>query len=257
MTMDTDAVLYEERGAIALMTLNRPARRNALSRAIRDGIRDGFRRADADPNVAVVVLTGAGERAFCAGGDLEEMAGEALGVPSRDYMPIARRSVPLEKTLIAAINGAALGGGFLLAQMADLAIAADHAIFGMPEVKVGRGAPWSVPLSRMIPQRIWLELCLTGEAIGAKRAYEIGFLNAVVPAVDTLPTALEMAEKITKNAPLTVRASHRMIRSAGEMGMTAAWDVADAIFEPVYQSEDALEGPRAFREKRAPRWQNR
>jgi enoyl-CoA hydratase/carnithine racemase len=255
--METDAVLCETRGAVALVTLNRPARRNALSRAIREGIRAALERADADTNVRVAILTGAGEKAFCAGGDLEEMASETLAVPPRGYMPIAGRTVPFDKILIAAVNGAALGGGFLLAQMADLAICAEHAIFGMPEVRVGRGAPWSVPLSRMIPRRIWLELCLTGEPIDARRAYEIGLVNKVVPASDLLPAALRMAERITGNAPLTVRASQRMVRLSGEMGMSAAWDCADAIFEPVYSSEDALEGPRAFREKRPPRWQGR
>jgi enoyl-CoA hydratase len=255
--MEPDAVLYEKRGDVTLITLNRPARRNALSRAIREGLREALIRANGESDVSVAVLTGAGDKAFCAGGDLEEMATEALGVPPPGYMPIARRTVPFEKVLIAAVNGPALGGGFLLAQMADLAIAAEHATFGMPEVRVGRGAPWSVPLSRMVPQRVWLEMCLTGEAITARRAYEIGLVNAVVPSADLLTAALRMAERITKGAPLTVRASHRMVRSAAEMGMTAAWDVADALFEPVYQSEDALEGPRSFREGRPPRWQKR
>jgi enoyl-CoA hydratase/carnithine racemase len=255
--MEADAVLYETRRDVALITLNRPARRNALSRAVREGIRAALERADADSSVAVAVLTGAGDKAFCAGGDLEEMAAEALAIPPRGYMPIARRTVPFEKVLIAAVNGAALGGGFLLAQMADLAIAAEGAIFGMPEVRVGRGAPWSVPLSRMIPQRIWMEMCLTGEPITARRAYEIGLVNAVVPEASVLPTALRMAERIASNAPLTVRASHRMVHLAGEMGVTPAWDAADALFEPVYGSDDAKEGPRAFRERRPPEWRKR
>jgi enoyl-CoA hydratase/carnithine racemase len=252
-----DAVLYESKQKIAVATLNRPDRRNALSRPVRDGIRAALERAEADPEIAILVLTASGDKAFCAGGDLEEMASDALRVPPRDYMPIARRTVPFEKILIAAVNGVALGGGFLLAQMADLVLAAEHATFGMPEVKVGRGAPWSIPLSRMVPQRVWLEMCLTGDPITARRAYEIGLVNAVVPLTELMPKALNMAERIAANAPLTVRASHRMVRAAGEMGMSAAWDVADALFEPVYTSEDALEGPRAFRERRAPRWSGR
>jgi enoyl-CoA hydratase/carnithine racemase len=250
-------VLYEKRGAIALLTLNRADRRNALSRALREELRAALERADADAEILVAILTGAGDKAFCAGGDLEEMASEALGVPPRGYMPIAGRTVPFEKVLVAAVNGAALGGGFLLAQMADLVVASEHAIFGMPEVKVGRGAPWSVPLSRMIPERVWLELCLTGDPIDARRAHAIGLVNAVVPKEELLPRALGLAERIAANAPLTVRASQRMVRHAREMGMTAAWDTADHLFEPVYRSEDALEGPRAFREKRAPRWKGR
>ena len=253
--MDTPAVRYERQGAVALLTLDDPEHRNALSAAIRDGLRRGLRQADEDPQVQVAVITGAGPTAFCAGAHLKEMAEHGLGVPSADYMPIVGRTVHFDKLLIAAVNGLALGGGFLLAQMADLVIAAEHATFGMPEVRVGRGAPLSVPLSRMIPQRIWLQLCLTGEPITAQRAYEIGLVNAVVPAGQELPEAIAWAEKIAASAPLTVRASHQMVLLAGEMGRSAAWDVADRLFEPVYRSDDALEGPRAFTERRRPRWQ--
>jgi enoyl-CoA hydratase/carnithine racemase len=251
------AVGYETRGRVAVLTLDAPERRNALSVGIRAGIRDGLARADSDPDVAVAVLTGAGDKAFCAGVDLKEMSVEGTGVPGAGFMPIARRTVPFSKLLIAAVNGVALGGGFLLAQMADLVVAAEHASFGMPEARVGRGAPWSAPLSRMIPQRVWLELCLTGEPIGAARAHEIGFVNRLVPADEVLPEALRLAERIAANAPLTVAASQEMVRLAGEMGTTAAWDIADALFEPVYNSADAHEGPRAFAERRAPRWEGR
>lgn len=257
MTETEPAVRYEPRGAIAVLTLNVPQRRNALSEAIRTGVRDGLVRADEDPQIAIAVLTGAGDRAFCAGIDLKEMAQVGTGVPGSGFMPIARRTVPFSKVLIAAVNGAALGGGFLLAQMADLVVAAEHASFGMPEAKVGRGAPWSAPLSRMIPQRVWLELCLTGEPISAKRAHEVGFVNRLTPSGEALPEALRMAERIAANAPLTVAASREMIRLSEEMGRSAAWDVADALFEPVYTSADAQEGPRAFTERRTPRWEGR
>lgn len=255
--MSSPEVRYERRDAVAVITLDDPEHRNALSRPIREGLRAALREADTDEEVAVAVVTGAGEQAFCAGAHLKEMAELGLGVPSADYMPIVGRTVDFDKLLIAAVNGAALGGGFLVAQMADLVVAAEHATFGMPEARVGRGAPWSVPLSRMIPQRVWLEMCVLGEPITARRAYEIGLVNAVVPAGEVLPAALRMAERIAANAPLTVRASHRMVNLAGEMGRTAAWDVADALFEPVYRSADALEGPRAFRERRAPSWEGR
>lgn len=254
---DSPAVCYERDGAVAVLTLNAPRRRNALSAAARAGIRDGLARADGDPEVAVAVLTGAGERAFCAGADLKEMSQRGTGLPGPDFMPIPRRTMPFSKVLIAAVNGAALGGGFLLAQAADLVVAAEHAVFGMPEARVGRGAPWSVPLSRMIPQRVWLELCLTGEPMSAARAYEIGFVNRVVPPAEVLPAAVAMAERIVANAPLTVAASQEMVRLAGEMGRSAAWDVADALFERVYGSLDAREGPRAFAEGRQPRWEGR
>lgn len=253
--MSTPTVRYERRGAVALLTLDDPEHRNALSAGIRAELRAGFRRADEDEQVRVAVVTGAGDRAFCAGAHLGEMAEHSLGVPAAEYMPIVGRTVEFGKVLVAAVNGLALGGGFLLAQMADLVIAAEHAVFGMPEAHVGRGAPWSVPLSRMIPQRVWMQLCLTGEPISAQRAYEVGLVNLVVPAGQELPEALRWAEQIASNAPLTVRASRQMVHLAGEMGRTAAWDVADRLFEPVYRSADAREGPRAFAERRAPRWQ--
>jgi enoyl-CoA hydratase/carnithine racemase len=255
--MTEPAVEYERRGAVAVLTLNAPQRRNALSAGVRAGIRDGLARADTDPEVATAVMTGAGDKAFCAGADLKEMSQTGTAAPGPDFMPIARRTVPFSKVLIAAVNGAALGGGFLLAQMADLVVAAEHASFGMPEAMVGRGAPWSAPLSRMIPERVWLELCLTGEPMTAGRAHQLGFVNRLVPAGAVLPEALGMAERIAANAPLTVAASREMVRLAGEMGRGAAWDVADALFEPVYGSADAQEGPRAFAEGRKPRWEGR
>lgn len=251
------AVTYRVTDRVAVITLNDPAQLNALSSAVRLGLRNAFERLERDESASAGILTGTGERAFCAGANLKEMAHEGVGVPPPGYMPIVGRDVHLSKVLIGAINGLALGGGFLLAQMPHLLVAADHAIFGMPEGRVGRGAPWSIPLARMIPERVWLELCLTGKPITAQRAYEIGFVNRVVAGADLMNEAMALAQGIAGNAPLTMRASLRMVEMAAEMGQTAAWDVADALFEPVYGSQDALEGPRAFREGRAPRWQNK
>ncbi|HZD66292.1 MAG TPA: enoyl-CoA hydratase-related protein [Acidimicrobiales bacterium] len=253
--MAPPTIHYEREGAIATITLDDPDHRNALSAPIRQGLRAALEAAHEDDEVRVAIITGAGDRAFCAGAHLKEMAESGLGVPSADYMPIVGRTVAFSKVLIAAVNGAALGGGFLVAQMADLVVAADHATFGMPEARVGRGAPWSVPLSAMIPKRVWLQLCLTGQPIDARRAYEVGLVNAVVPADRVLPEARALAEAVAANAPLTVAASKEMVRLAGELGCTAAWDAADALFEPVYRSRDAVEGPAAFGEHRPPRWQ--
>lgn len=255
--MSDGSVLYRLDGDVAVITLNEPESRNALSQAIRSGLLAALERLDSDDRAKVGILTGAGDKAFCAGAHLGEMAGEALGVPPAGYVPIVGRGVDLDKLLIAAVNGAAHGGGLLLAQMADLAVAAEHATFAMPEARWSRGAPWSVPLSRMIPQRVWLELLVTGDPIDARRAYEIGFVNRVVPAAELMPAAMALARRIAANAPLTVRASREMVQVAGELGLTAAWDAADELFEPVYRSQDALEGPRAFRERREPRWEGR
>lgn len=250
-------VHYQVDSGVATLTIDDQPHRNALSAAIRTGLFDGLARAEADPEVSVAILTGAGDRAFCAGANLKEMAAEAISVPPPDYMPIIRRTLPFSKLLIAAVNGVAFGGGFLLAQMADLVIAAEHAQFGMPEARVGRGAPWSAPLAQLIPRRVWLQLLVTGEPIDAARAYQIGLVNEVVPAADLMASAKALAARIRNNAPLTVQASLQMVRQAADMGVTAAWDAADQLFETVYRSADAIEGPRAFREGRQPDWQGR
>ncbi|HEU4360185.1 MAG TPA: enoyl-CoA hydratase-related protein [Mycobacterium sp.] len=250
-------VHYQVDSGVATLTIDDQPHRNALSAAIRTGLFDCLARAEADPDVSVAILTGAGDRAFCAGANLKEMAAEGISVPPPDYMPIIRRTVPFSKLLIAAVNGVAFGGGFLLAQMADLVIAADHAQFGMPEAKVGRGAPWSAPLSQMIPRRVWLQLLVTGEPIDAARAYQIGLVNEVVPAAELMAAAAALAARICANAPLTVRASLQLVQLAADMGVAEAWDAADTLFETVYRSADAIEGPRAFREGRQPNWQGR
>jgi enoyl-CoA hydratase/carnithine racemase len=184
------------------------------------------------------------------------MKDNSLKVPPRDFVPFLERTHFVTKPVIAAVNGLAYAGGWFLAQMCDLCIASENSKFAITEVKVGRGVPWSAPLVWMIPTRIMMEILLTGEPISAQRAYEIGFVNKVVPLESLLSTAKEMAGKIVANAPLTVKASKRMVYQSMEMGRTAALNVADIIFEPVYFSEDAQEGPRAFAEKRKPLWRN-
>jgi enoyl-CoA hydratase/carnithine racemase len=140
-----DVVLYEVEDQVAWMTINRPEARNALSKAVRDGLWDGFRRFTADGSAAVLVLTGAGEKAFCAGGDLKKMSSTALQIPPPDFLPYLQRTVKTDKPVIAAVNGVAFAGGFLLTQMVDLVIAANHARFAITEAKVGRGSPWAAP----------------------------------------------------------------------------------------------------------------
>jgi enoyl-CoA hydratase/carnithine racemase len=252
-TMPGGKVRYECLEDKAIITLDDPAKRNALSAAMRSGLRHALLKLDSDPQAGVGIVTGAG-KAFCAGADLNEMSAGALGVPPRDYVPMIGHNLWLDKVLVAAVNGPALGGGFLVAQMADLAVAAEEATFGMPEARWGRGAPWSVPLAHKIPERIWMELALTGEPISARRAYEVGLVNAVVPAADLMSSAIELAATVARNAPLTVRATRRMVHLSAEMGRSAAWEVADELFRPVYGSSDAQEGPRAFKERRSPKW---
>jgi enoyl-CoA hydratase/carnithine racemase len=252
-----DVVTYELADQVAWLTINRPEARNALSKAVRDGLWEGFRRFAADPDAAVLILTGAGDKAFCAGGDLKEMAGAEMKVPPPDFLPYLQRTVKTDKPVIAAVNGVAFAGGFLLAQMVDLVIAADHAKFAITEAKVGRGSPWAAPLPWLIPPRAAMEIMVTAAPITAQRAYELGLVNKVVPLSELRETAAAMARGIADNAPLSVRAAKSLVYMSAEHGWTDALDRADELYEPVYLSEDAQEGPRSFAEKRKPVWQGR
>jgi len=253
----SDVVKYELEENVAWMTIDRPEARNALSKAVRDGLWEGFRRFAADDEAAVLVLTGAGDKAFCAGGDLKEMSAASLQVPPPDFLPYLQRTVKTDKPVIAAVNGVAFAGGFLLAQMVDLVIAADHARFAITEAKVGRGSPWAAPLPWLIPPRVAMEIMVTAEPIGAQRAYELGLVNKVVALAELRDAAQAMARTIAANAPLSVRAAKSLVYLSAEHGWSAALEAADALYEPVYLSEDGQEGPRAFAEKRAPRWRGR
>jgi enoyl-CoA hydratase/carnithine racemase len=255
--MSDDVVTYVVEDHVAWLTIDRAEARNALSKAVRDGLWAGFRRFADDADAAVLVLTAAGEKAFCAGGDLKEMSENAMGVPPADFLPYLQRSVVTDKPVIAAVNGVAFAGGFLLAQMCDLVIAADHAKFAITETKVGRGSPWAAPLPWLIGPRAAMEIMLTGDPITAQRAYELGLVNKVVPLADLRETALTMATTIANNAPLSVRAAKSLVYLSAEHGWRAALDAADALYEPVYLSDDAQEGPRSFKEKRAPVWTGR
>jgi len=206
-----ETVRYDCEGGVAWLTIDRPESRNALSLEVRQGLWAGFRRFTADDAAAVMVITGSGDRAFCAGGDLKEMADVSLRVPGRDFLPFPGRNLEVEKPLIAAVNGAAYGGGFLLAQMCDLCVAAESAKFAISEARWGRGMPWAAPLPWLIPPRVALELVLTGEPIDAERAREIGLVNRVVPLADLKQEAAAMAGALARNAPLTVRAAKAMV----------------------------------------------
>jgi enoyl-CoA hydratase/carnithine racemase len=252
-----EVVRYSLDGKVAWLVIDRPEARNAINRAVGEGLWDGFRRFEADPGAAVLVLTGAGDAAFCAGADLKEMAALGLAVPPQDMAPHLGRNLDVAKPVIAAVNGAALGGGFLLAQMCDLVVAAEHARFGVTEARWGRGAPWAAPLPWLVGPRAALELLLVAEPIGAARARELGLVNAVVPGETLRAEAGRLAAAIAANAPLSVRAAKAMVYAAAGRPLRAALDEGWRLFEPVYRSEDAQEGPRAFVERRPPVWKGR
>ena len=253
----SDEIVYENRGQVAVVTINRPAARNAINSGVREGLAAAWQRFENDAGARVAILTGAGEKAFCAGADLKEMALKKLGRLPRNFLPTLNVNTQLSKPVIAAVNGVAYAGGWALVQMCDLVVAAETARFAITEAKVGRGMPWAVPLMHMIPQKILLEILLTGEPISAQRAYEIGFVNHVVPAKQVMPRALALAETIAENAPLTVAAAKEMVYMTTDMGRQAGLEAARHLFDAVYRSEDAQEGPRAFAEKRKPQWRGR
>ncbi|WP_067687402.1 enoyl-CoA hydratase/isomerase family protein [Nocardia jejuensis] len=254
----SDAVVFEARSdGIAVLTLNRPERRNCLARDVREGLYSAWERFENDPSLRVAVLTGAGEKAFCAGGDLEEMVDTGMGVPPRAMFPLPYDTIELTKPTIAAVNGAAFAGGWMIAQACDLCVASTSARFAISEVRVGRSSPWAAPLIHMIPQRIMMELLLTGKPITAQRAYEIGLVNRLAEPGALLETAIDLAHEILAGAPLSVRAARDTVMLATEMGRSAALQAARHASELCYRSADAQEGPRAFAEKRPPNWQGR
>jgi enoyl-CoA hydratase/carnithine racemase len=252
-----DVVRYEVDNGVAWLTIDRPEARNALSAEVRAGLWNGVRRFNGDDDAAVLVLTGAGDKAFCAGGDLAEMATTALEIPPPDFLPQFGRNIPVEKPTIAAVNGIAYGGGFLLAQNCDLVVAADTARFAISEAKVGRGAPWAAPLPLLVPPRIAMQLLLTGDPIDAARAHEVGLVNQVVPPAELRSATQALAERIAANAPLSVRAAKKTVALVAELPLGAAFEQAEELWAPVYRSADAQEGPAAFRDKRIPVWQGR
>lgn len=254
----TDAILFEARAdGIAILTINRPDQRNCLSREVREGLRAAWQRFEADPALRVAILTGAGAKAFCAGGDLKEMVETGMTVPPRTMFPLPYDNVELTKPTIAAVNGVAFAGGWMIAQACDLCVASTTARFAITEVKVGRSSPWAAPLIHMIPQRIMMEIILTGKPITAQRAYEIGLVNRIAEPPALLDAAITLATEILDGAPLSVKAGRDTVMLATEMGRAAALQAARAASEYSYQSEDAQEGPRAFAQKRAPQWQGR
>lgn len=249
-----------------VITINRPEARNAVNRDVHVGIGLALEQAEADAAVGACVLTGAGDKSFCAGADLVALSrGEKL----RPEDPVQQAwgfagfvSHPISKPVIAAVNGYALGGGTELALAADLVVAADTASFGLPEVKRGlyAGAGGAFRLVEQLPRKLAMEMLLTGDPLPAQRALELGLINAVVPAGRVLESALELAARITCNAPLSVRATKRIalgIRDGKVAGEEHKWARSREEGAVVVASEDAREGSQAFAERRQPVWKGR
>lgn len=252
-----DEVLIERRGHVELLTINRPEARNAINRATAEALDAALDATEADDDVWVVVLTGAGDKAFSAGMDLKAFAAGETPFTPHGFAGITQRQ--LAKPIIAAANGAALAGGFEIMISCDLVVAADHARFGIPEATRGlvAGAGGLIRLPKRVPLAVALEMALTGDPIDAERAFDLGLVNRVVPGDQVVEAALALAERIAQNAPLAVRASKRVMREAAELSEEQAWPVNDAAFGAIARSADAIEGAVAFAEKRAPNWSGR
>jgi enoyl-CoA hydratase len=251
------SVTLEQRGSVLIVTLNRPAQHNALNGEMMSAIGRAFADAESDDSVAVVVLTGAGDRTFCAGLDLKAFAASGSTPASSDgpgLSVLMGRTYP--KPIVAAANGSALAGGFELLLACDLIVAGEHAKFGIPEVKRGLVAAGGgiLTLPQRIPLAIALELGLTGETIDATRAQELGLVNRVVPASSVLAEATRLAELIAANAPLAVRFTKDQMYAATQGVDDDARRRFNELIPFIFASKDAYEGARAFAEKRAPVW---
>ena len=270
MTSDEQEVLYSVEDRIATITLNRPERMNSFSAGLLAGWSDGIKRAIADDEVRVVVVTGNG-RAFCAGADLKARDDDDT-VLQQDRTPGERRNslrftvhrVPqalqyLDKPYMAAINGAAVGAGMDMASMADIRIAADTARFGMSYVNVGLvpgdGGAWL--LQRIVGTPKALELIWSGDLFNAEEALAMGYVNRVVPADRLMEETYELARKLADGPPIAMQLAKRLVYRAQEQTFMEGLEAAQAAMTIVQSTEDAVEGPRAFVEKRKPQFQGR
>jgi enoyl-CoA hydratase/carnithine racemase len=255
-----DPVLVKERrGAVSILRLNRPEARNSLNPELLTEIGLGMVEAETDPEVRAVVLTGTGDKAFCAGMDLRGFAeGGTVGGSPEGMKGFARFTQgDIGVPIVGAANATAVAGGFELLLGCDVVVASEAASFGLPEVKRGLfAAGGGVFISTRIPLAVALELTLTGDSIDASRAASLGLINQVVPAAEVLEAAVALAERIARNGPLALQATKQMVRTASTdlekaRGLAAEWQ------PKVFGSEDAKEGATAFIEKRDPVWRGR
>jgi enoyl-CoA hydratase/carnithine racemase len=258
-----DAVLTERAGSVFRITINKPERRNAINATVVAGIAEGIRTAQATAGVGAIVLTGAGERAFCAGGDLSPTAdGAPFAVdpahPRHDVAELFKQMEACDLPIVARVNGHALAGGLGLLCACDLAVAADHATFGTPEVKIGLFPMMILPqMLRVLPLRRLMELCMTGDAIPAHEAKAIGLVNEVVPAAELDAGTDALVARLLRASPTALRLGKQAFHAMRDMSLRAGWDYAQLMLPMMARTEDAREGLRAFQDKRPPIWTGR
>ncbi|MDH2380759.1 enoyl-CoA hydratase/isomerase family protein [Bradyrhizobium sp. CER78] len=259
---DKEQVRYSVEGGIATVTIDRPERKNGLSVEAMNGLTDAWSKAEADPSVRVIILTSADCGVFCAGLDLKQAAeirardGVDILTRMRDPMQNAMRTV--SKPIIAAMTGSLMAGGMMLALKCDLRVGLRGARAGITEVKMGRGSPWAVPMLWMLPQPLLMEMVLTGETVPIERLAEHGFLNSLEDTPQAVrERANELARMIVAGAPLSVKAAKASVLAAMDLGLARGLVEAERLHVEAYASLDAIEGPKAFAEKRKPVWQGR
>jgi len=257
----SETLTFEKKDRIACLTLNRPEQRNAITIEMWNMLEKYWDQVNEDDDIRVVIITGAGDKVFCAGMDLKEA--DRLRKEGKENIlkliddPFMQKMRKVNKPIIAAINGSVFAGGFLIALNSDMRVCVRDTTFAITEAKVGRGSPWAIPLLWMLPLGIVMELTLTGEAISSERMYQMGFVNRLVRREELMATAMGIAECIRDNAPLSVMAAKESLLRGMDLGLKAGFEKAIEIYQSVYESEDAQEGPRAFAEKRKPIWKGR
>jgi methylglutaconyl-CoA hydratase len=255
---DTDSVILEKRGQAFWITINRPEKRNALNAEVIAGIAKGYRDAHEDKDVRVIVLTGAGDKAFCAGADLQH-SGAAFAMdfskPNADYADLLRLSQNATKPAIALVAGVCMAGGMGLLCMTDMAVAAEHVIFGLPEVKVGVFPMQVLSLLQSIaPPRLVNEWALTGEPFDAKQALAAGLLNHVVPSSELDAKVEWLIGRIVDKSPTAIRRGKYAMRAIASMSFDESIAYTESQIAILAMTEDAKEGLKAFSEKRKPSW---
>lgn len=247
---------------IATVKINRPDRKNALSVVATNGLTDAWEQIEADSSIRVAIITSADCGAFCAGMDLKEAAeiarDEGVDILTKMRDPFHETMRDCTKPIIAAMTGSVFAGGMMLSLMADIRVGLKGSKAGITEVKMGRGSPWSAPALSMIPQPILMEIVLTGEMMPIERLHEFGFTNYLEETPEAVrERAQQLATRIAACAPLSVVAAKASVRATMDLGCKAGLEEGKRLHEVVYSSRDAIEGPKAFAEKRAPIWQGK
>jgi methylglutaconyl-CoA hydratase len=258
--MEHSPIVLEQRGAITWITINRPDKRNAINQGVIDGMRDGIRQAHADPAARAIVLTGAGEKAFCAGADLQPGKAFAFdhGKPNLDYADLLRTAANATLPIVARVNGVCMAGGMGLLCMADLAVAAEHVVFGLPEVKVGVFPLQVLSLLKgLVPERVVREWVISGEPFNAATALQHGLLNYVVPSGELDQKIDWLLARVTDKSPTAIRRGKYAMRAMAAMSFDQAIAYAEGQIGLLALTDDAREGITAFNEKRKPVWTGR